>query len=239
MPVRKVAIKTTKPRVSKINRKAEEVGESFAPEVEEISQDIENSSKFKFSPKSFITKKVLIILIIIGLLLLIYYKKNWFIAATVNNTPITNFELISKMNSQFREQTLNQLINEKIILNEARKNNVVVRTNDIDQKISELEQSVGGAATLNTLLTQQGQTRNSLRDQLTIQITIEKLYEKDATVSAAEVTQFVEQNKSQLKASDSAGQTEEATKILKQQKLGEVFNKKFQELKTAAVTKIF
>mgnify|MGYP001566405856 FL=1 len=174
-----------------------------------------------------------------SILLLAMFKKSWFVAAIVNGMPITNLELQAKLNQQFKSQIINQMINEKIILDEARKNNATAQEEEIDKKISDLEASVGGKDTLDSLLTQQGQTRISLRGQIRIQLAITKLYEKQATVSAEEVSKFVEQNKDQLKATDSASQEKEATEALKQQKLSQIFTQKFQELKQKAKIQIF
>ncbi|MDO8618506.1 MAG: SurA N-terminal domain-containing protein [Candidatus Daviesbacteria bacterium] len=185
------------------------------------------------------TKKTYLGILIIGLILLAIYNKSFFVAAIVNGQPVVNFELLYKMNQQFRDQTLNQLINEKIIYNEAVKNHVTATPAEVNQKIAEIEQNVGGAETLDMLLQQQGQTRGILQSQLQVQIIIEKLYSNEATVSAEEVADYITQNQTQLKASDSAGQTLEATDALKQQKLGQIFNDKFQQLKQSAKVIIF
>mgnify|MGYP001589285971 CR=1 FL=1 len=185
------------------------------------------------------SKKLYLIILILGILLLAVYKKSWFIAAIVNGTPVTNLELQSKLNTQFKTQTLDQMINEKIILLEATKNNALPTQQEIDQKIAELEESVGGKDTLDSLITQQGQTRSGLKDQIMIQLAITKLYDKEATVSADEVSKFIETNKDQLRATDSAGQQAEATNALKQQKLSQIFSQKFQELRQKANIKIF
>ncbi len=194
------------------------------------------SEKFLDYKKS---KKIYLIILVLGILLLAVYKKSWFIAAVVNGTPVTNLELQLKLNDQFKTQTLNQMINEKIILSEAAKNNAIPPQQEVNQKIADVEKSVGGKDTLDSLLTQQGQTRSGLRDQVTVQLAITKLYEKQATVSADEVSKFIETNKDQLKATDSAGQTKEATDSLKQQKLSQIFSQKFQELRQKANIKIF
>lgn len=184
-------------------------------------------------------KKTYIIILLLGLFLLAFYKKSLFIAAMVNGNPVTNLELLSKMNQQFREQTLNQIINEKLIMSESTKNHITVTPAEISQKITDLEKNVGGAQTLDTLLKQQGQTRDSLKQQLALQLTIEKLYATEATVSSQEVDQFIQTNKDQLRATDSAGQIKEAEDTLKQQKLSKVFNDKFQSLKQSAKIQIF
>lgn len=185
------------------------------------------------------SKKLWVIILIAGLVLLAVYKKGWFVAAMVNGMPITNLELQMKLNEQFRTQTLNQLVNEKIILAEAQKANAIPTNPEIDQKISELETQVGGAEMLDTLLSQQGQTRASIRGQIKLQLAITKLYEKDATVSVEEVEKFIEENSAALQATDSAAQKTEASNLLKQQKLTEVFNQKFQELRQSAKIQIF
>lgn len=185
------------------------------------------------------SKVFYILIIAIGLLVLFTYKKSWFVAATVNSSPIANWELQSKLNQQFRTQTLNQLINEKIIMSEAVKAAAIPTEAEINQKISELETNVGGKEMLNSLLSQQGQTRISLRDQIKVQLAITKLYEKEATVSADEVTKFIEQNKEVLKTTDSASQEKEAQDSIKQQKLSQIFSQKFQELRQKAKIQIF
>lgn len=185
------------------------------------------------------SKKVYLIALIAGILLLAVYKRSWFIAATVNDFPITNLELQMKLNQQFRSQTLNQLINEKIILDEAAKNNALATEDEITNKISQVETNVGGPQALDTLLNQQGQTRNSIRNQIRLQLSIEKLYSKEATVSAEEVDKFLETSKDSLRATDSASQRKEAEDLLKQQKISQTFSQKFQELRQKANIKIF
>lgn len=178
-------------------------------------------------------------LVVVGISLLVFYFKSFFVAATVNGMPVLNFELLYRMNQQYREQTLSQMVNEKLILAEAGKQGVVVTPADIDAKIAEIEQSVGGAATFDSLLAQQGQTRDSVKSQLKLQIVIEKLYSSEATVSAEEVAQLLEQGRDNLRATDSAGQEKEATDMLKQQKLSQVFNEKFGKIKNEAKINIF
>lgn len=193
----------------------------------------ENIAKYKRSKITYI------LLIAVGLFVLFTYKKNWIVAATVNSAPITNLELQLKLNTQFRTQTLNQLINEKIILTEAAKFGAIPLDEEINKKILELETNVGGSEMLDSLLSQQGQSRITLRDQIKVQLSITKLYEKEATVSAEEIEKFIEQNKEVLRATDSASQLKEAQDSIKQQKLSQIFSQKFQELRQKAKITIF
>lgn len=178
-------------------------------------------------------------MIILGLILLATYKKSWFIATMVNGSPITNLELQMRLNEQFRTQTLNQLINEKIILGEAAKNNASVSKAEVDKKIQEVETSLGGTQSLDSILASQGQTRESIKQQIKLQLAIEKLYLKESTISAQEVDKFLETSRDQLKATDSASQIKEAENLLKQQKLSQIFSEKFQALRQQAKIQIF
>lgn len=182
---------------------------------------------------------VLIVLVVVLLVILGFYKKNWFIAAMVNGKPISNFELQKKLNSQFRTQTLQQMINEKILLSEVEKNHVTVSDSEINDRIGQIEKSVGGPEALDNLLSQQGQTRASLKDQLHLQVAVEKLYEKDATFSAEELNKFMVDNKASLTATDPAAMQQEAENALKQQKLSAILSEKFKELKDKAQVTIF
>lgn len=212
------------------------------PVMEEtVNESSISAPKIPFSfPKGFrLNKTAYIAIILIGLSLLAVYKKSWFIAATVNGAPISNFELLNRINSQYRSQTLDQMINEKLILDEAREKGVDVTDKEVTDKIAQIETQVGGAAALDGLLAQQGQTRSSMKDQIKLVLLRDKLYSAEATVSAEEVTQFIEQNKNALSATDSAGQTKEAEDILKQQKISKIFSDKFQAIKKAAKIQIF
>ncbi len=173
--------------------------------------------------------------IILIILLLAYYKKNLFIAATVNGVPITNLELLSRESQLYRQKTLNDMINEQIITQEASRNGITVSDAEVNQAISDLEKQFGGEAQLNMLLAQQGEDMNYLRSQTKIKLTIEKLYSPEASVSAAEVKQFINQNKNQMPSSNSAEQVKFATEQIKQQKIfNQIFPQKFQELKQAS-----
>lgn len=206
---------------------------------EEVFSEISNPTETTSKKPNLLNRKTFLILILAGLILLAVYKKNWFVAAMVNGQPITNFEVLSRMNQQHRQQTIDQMVNEKIIMDEARKKGITITKADIDNKISQLEQNVGGAEVLDSLLSQQGQTRDSIRNQLSIQLTIEKLYSGEATTSAEEIDKFITDNAASLNATESAAQKIEAQETIKQQKLSQIFEEKFQALKQAANIKIF
>lgn len=184
-------------------------------------------------------KTAIIGLIILAVLLLGWFKKSWFVAATVNGLPITTFEVLNRLNEQYRTQTLNQMINEKLIRNEIDRNNIVVTDQQLSDRVAQLEASFGGKDALDNLLLQQRQTRGDLARDLRLQLAIEKLYGRETSVSAEEVDEFISENKDQLTATEAGLLRKEAEDVLRQQKTSQIFNEKFQELKQNAKITIF
>ncbi|OGE14854.1 hypothetical protein A3F00_03535 [Candidatus Daviesbacteria bacterium RIFCSPHIGHO2_12_FULL_37_11] len=200
---------------------------------------LEVTDTFKSSAKRRLNKKGFIFIIIIGLILLGFYKKSWFVAATVNNQPLTTLEVIQRMSAIYKEKTVTQLVNEKILEQEAAKNKILVTQAEVDQKITETENQYGGKESFESLLAQQGLTRSELARQTRFQLIVEKLYEKDATISAEELQKFMDENSSAPEATEPAKFKKLAEDQLKQQKISSIFNEKFQQLKTTAKIQIF
>lgn len=227
MAIKKTASKTSKSQVKK------------AEINDEVSlQDLETNSNPPLLQRK-ISKKVLIFLVIAGLLLLAFYKKDWFVAATVNNQPITNLELQIRLNKQYKTQLLNQIVNEKIIEQEATKKNIVVSPNDINQKVSQTESQYGGAEAFNALLSQQGLSREEFVKQIKLQLIVEKIYQNEIQPTNEEIQSFMDANASDPEATDAAKFKETATESIRQQKLSNLFQTKFQELKQSAKVQIF
>src|SRR3989344_1225714 len=187
----------------------------------------------------FFSKQVLIGLGVVLFLLLVFNKKHWFVPATVNGLPILSPQVIVRLYSDYRSPAVSELIDERIIMAEAKKNNVLPSREEINARMTELEAQVGGAEALNNLLAQEGTSRTSLERRMSMRLALEKIYSNEATVSAEEIDEFVKTNTAQLTATDSAGQKTEAEKIIKQDKLGAIINQKFAELREKANIKIF
>lgn len=188
---------------------------------------------------SGLKKKILIGVLLVFLVALSIYKKHWFVAAFVNNKPITTLELVIKLYGSYKAQALEGIVSERIVLDEARKRGVLPTVAEVDAKYGELVDRFGGEVAFAGLLEQQGQKRATVRDQIKVQLAMEKMYSSEVSVSDGELKQFVDDNKQFLQASDSATQKVEAEKVLRQRKLSEIFSGKFEELKGKANVKIF
>ncbi|OGY25015.1 MAG: hypothetical protein A2Y57_02500 [Candidatus Woykebacteria bacterium RBG_13_40_7b] len=139
---------------------------------------------------------ILISAVVVVLLLatLVIVKKNWFVVAMVNNRPITSIELYQKLESRYGKDVLENLIEEKLIYEEARKQSVAVATTEVDGKIKEIEDQVGGKEALDSLLKAQGLSLDQVKSQVETQIIIEKILGKDIQVSDQEVEEFIKNN---------------------------------------------
>lgn len=178
-------------------------------------------------------------ILILGILLLIIFKKNWIVAATVNGEPIPTFTLNHKLNSLYKERILTQIINEKILEQEARKQGITISPQQIQEKVLEAETSYGGKETFEMLLSQQGLTRDEFLNQTKLQLLVEKLFEKESSPSAEEIDKFMADNQSLPEATDAAKFKELAESSVRNNKLSQVFSEKFQELRKNAKISIF
>jgi len=191
------------------------------------------------SIKRRLGKKGFLFILVLGLALLVFYKKEWVVAALVNNQPITTAELTQRLYKLHKEAVLNQLINEEILMQEAAKKGITVTQKEIDDKILELEEQYGGKESFEGLISQQGLTREEIARQTRFQLTVEKLYKDEATASAEEIEKFMEENSNIPEATEPAKFRELAEEQVKQSKLSQIFNAKFQALKQATKIQIF
>lgn len=185
------------------------------------------------------SKNLTIGLVVIALIALAYWKKDWFVAATVNGAPVTTIELQKRISDNYKAKELQELIDEKVILQETAKNNMTPTDSEIEAKYAEFEQQYGGPEEFANLLEMQGETKAGLTRRIRLNIALDKLYSSEATSSEQEVDEYIKVNKSLLKATTSADQRVEAEAAIKEQKLIQIIQQKFQELRDRAVIKIF
>lgn len=151
----------------------------------------------------------------------IFVLKSFLIVATVNGEPITRYEIIKALEEQAGQQTLDSLITKKLILQEAKNNNIVASQEDKDAEIKKIEDSLKEqSTTLDDALAAQGMTRNDLLEDIRLQILVQKLVENRIELTDEEVSKYVEENESffleELSAED---RIEQAKEQLMQQKI--------------------
>ena len=86
-------------------------------------------------------------------------------------------ELIRKL-EDVREKILKQLIEDRLILSEAKKQNITVEEKDIDAKVNEIKSRVGSERELENMLNEQNLTLSELRARYKEKILIRKLIDQ-------------------------------------------------------------
>jgi len=183
-------------------------------------------------------KAVRIIVLLTAILLFaLALSKGYVLVALVNNKPIFRFQLNSTLVSRFGKQTLEGMISEALIGEEARKLGVTVTQEEIDAQEETVLKSFGGKVSLDELLKFQGTTKAEFDGQIKLQLLVNKMLQKDVAVTDEEIAAYKETNRAIMVSSDEADLTEEARTALTEQKINEKIQPWFTELKNKA--KIF
>ena len=132
--------------------------------------------------------------------------------------------------------TLDGLITEELIRQEAKKAGIKISEEDISAEIETIRGSLTQQGqTLEQVLEFQGMTLKELKSQIAIQKMIEKLLADKTAITDGEIDQYIEQNSDSFPEGTDTGQLREAIrKQLSQQKLGSEFQTWFDAIKAEA-----
>lgn len=187
------------------------------------------------SKKTLLTPKNIILLVILILVVVFWKFKGVFIAAMVNGQPISRWQLNNQLQKRFGDQVLDNIINERLILAGARQKGIFITADEIDKRVKEIEGRLKNQMSLNDALKAQGLSMEDFRQQIEIQLSIDKMFDKEATVSSEDVDNYLEKNSDYYKeATDPAKVKEDVLNILRQQKITELFDKWFSEIRESA-----
>lgn len=143
--------------------------------------------------------KFIIGLIVVVLIGLGFYFKGLFVAALVNGEPISRLAVIQDMEKRDGKQVLSSLITQTLILQEAKKKNIIIAQKELDDMIKKLADDLKKQGqNLDEALSAQGMTRKDLEGQFRLKKLVEKLLEKDIKVTDKEISDFVEKNKASI-----------------------------------------
>ncbi len=79
---------------------------------------------------------VITVLVIAAVL---YYIKGWFFAAVVNGQPVSRLAVVNQLEKTGGKQTLDSLINQSLILQEAKKLKITVSNKEVDDEIKRIK----------------------------------------------------------------------------------------------------
>jgi foldase protein PrsA len=154
-------------------------------------------SKLKEGKWEPILKNIGLVLIIVGSFaaidLLVQYLNNDYSVAVVNGVRVSKSKWHNQLENTYGEAVAEQLIEEEIIRQEAKIAEVSVSTEEIDERIDEIKESIGGEEMFESALEANSITLEELRDQIELDILTQKLLEPSLEYTDDDVKAFFEQ----------------------------------------------
>lgn len=177
--------------------------------------------------KGKILKKHLLVLAVLVILIAVlgYFFKDKIIIAIVNGKPIFRYELSQRLTSTFGKETLENIIVEKLIREEAGKKGIVIGDSDVEKEVEKIGKSLGNGMKIEDVLKMQGVSLADFKNQLKLRLQVNKILEKEITVSDEEIDKFIKDNSRALIATGEAEKKTEAREKLKEQKISEQIQK--------------
>lgn len=138
----------------------------------------------------YILGGVLLVVLVIGFLF-----KDRFVVATVNGKPVLRAEYVKQLEIQNGQAVLDNLILEKLILEEAKNQGVVVTQEQIDVEVDTLSQSMASQGqTIESVLAMQGMTLSDLHHQIRLKTLVQMLSQSNVEVTDEEVANYMAEN---------------------------------------------
>ncbi len=145
------------------------------------------------------------------------------IAAIVNDDVITEAELAlfasmtdfgeagemtDKDAHNFRKKLLQRMVEDRLILQEAKKMNLIVNERVVEERVEEIKEKAGSSEAFDLALEQQGVTLNELREklknQLLVYLAIQHVVSDTIKISPKEVTDYYNRHLDQFMTPESA-----------------------------------
>lgn len=159
-------------------------------------------------------------------------------AAVVNGERIYNGEFNDKLRQSYGETVISQMIDEKIIRQEARNQDVEISDEEVEKEIEQLEKDYGGADELDNQLEMNGTSRARLEDQIETVLIVQKILGDDIEITEQEKKDFYEEYKDVLFTENEDPTYEESEEkieeILTEQKVSQELQPWLAELKDEA-----
>lgn len=207
---------------------------------EEVQTSYSTFSQEVTSKPWWMRRSTLIIgLVIILIALFLYRNRGFFIAATVNGQPISRNTFDQKLRQRYGASMLDGLIGETIITQEAAKKGITINQQQIDEEIQKTKASLPAGMNFEEALSFQGLSPEDFKSQIRIRLIVDQLLKEQATISATEVDTFITQNKKSLTATTEAEMKKEAEQIVRGQKIQELFQTWYQDLRKKATIQKF
>ncbi|WP_078432944.1 peptidylprolyl isomerase [Metabacillus halosaccharovorans] len=175
--------------------------------------------------KIFASKKtlaILAVLIVAAIAVFIFLSTRSDVVAKVGGESLTKDDLYTFFVEQNGEAALDTLITKNLINQEVEKEKITVSSKEIDAELQELIDSYGGEETFEQQLTSSGLTQDDIKEDIEVNLKIEKLLEPQIEITEEEMQTYFDENKDsfaqtkQVKASHILVEDEETAKEVKE-----------------------
>ncbi|MGQ4667116.1 peptidylprolyl isomerase [Metabacillus halosaccharovorans] len=175
--------------------------------------------------KIFASKKtlaILAVLIVAAIAVFIFLSTRSDVVAKVGSESLTKDDLYTFFVEQNGEAALDTLITKNLINQEVEKEKITVSSKEIDAELQELIDSYGGEETFEQQLTSSGLTQDDIKEDIEVNLKIEKLLEPQIEITEEEMQTYFDENKDsfaqtkQVKASHILVEDEETAKEVKE-----------------------
>ncbi len=182
-------------------------------------------SSVEVNPKSVRVKKLYVafVLILLALGLLVFRYRGLFVAAVINGQPISRIDVVKEAEKQSGKQTINNLVRNSLIEQEAKRQNLTVTDKEIDDEIKKVEASLSKQGQkLDQVLAMQNLKKEDLRKLIRLDKLVGKMVGKSIKISDKEVADYIEKNKESLPQDQTEVQLKKTvTENLRQQQLNQ------------------
>lgn len=206
---------------------------------------INNKIKKESSPPKKVNRRFFYVAISVLVVLAFFYLSlKWIILGFVDQTPITRIEMYKLLEKKYGQELREQLIVEKLVLNEAVRRNVSMGEDEINGELKKIEEQFGGKEVFDSWLTQQRLTLDDLKKDIKLKSLVFKMFEGNIKITDEEINKYVEENRDQLMAQfNESTPNEEALKkevreILKTQKITQEFRTWLENAKNSRILKL-
>lgn len=154
------------------------------------------SSSKKINP-IFLLKLLLIIAIGVVVFLLVQKNRGLFIAGTVNKSPVSRWELNSKMAEKYATQTFEEIVSERLLTENLKKNKIVVTDKEVQDELAKIKLQYGGEEQFQAAIVQFGMTEAKAVESIKQSIGLKKLIEASNKIEISDeaVSKYFTDNK--------------------------------------------
>lgn len=149
------------------------------------------------SPYGFIAKLILVAILGTVIFLLVQKYRGLFLAGTVNSMPVTRHELNQKMAEKYGKQTFDEIISERILSQEIKKNNIVISDEEVAAEMAKIVADYGSDEAFKAALSQYGLTEEKAKESVKQSLSLRKLIEKNYKIEITDeaVKKYFDDNK--------------------------------------------